>query len=119
MSVNTKKILLIANILLLLAICFLAVKMVNGRASELALERMVGVCKHIVTNVETEEMSLAEAQKYVMSETSHNDYTPEINIFESAEGLLLETDDPIIVNNLLKRGSSKTVRLNCTKIAKS
>lgn len=118
MNTKMKKALLVSNILLLLAICLVSVKMINGRASEMAVNRMVVICNHVIDQMDTGKMDLTAAKDYVTQETSHGDYSPNIEVFESGEGLLFETDDPILVNNLLSGSASKVARINCTKLTK-
>jgi hypothetical protein len=117
-NTNIKKLLLLANILLLILVCFLVVKAANGRASEIASERMAKVCGHIVTQIDSGTMSLTQAAGYAREQARAGDYVPTVNVFQGADGIVIETNDPSVMVNILKKKESKFARVNCSELAK-
>jgi hypothetical protein len=119
MRTNIKRLLLLANIILLMLICFFVIKAVNGRAAEIAAERISNICDHVVTQIDAGNMSLAQAADYATKESSNGDYAPTINVFKNADGIVLETNDSSVMVNILKKKESEFVRINCSQLAGS
>jgi hypothetical protein len=117
MSKNFKKTLLLANILLLILVCFMAVKMVNGRASQIAGERMAGICKHLVVQMNSGEMTPRNAADYASQQSKVGNYVPEVNVTTSAAGVILETNDPSMMIDLFAKKEDAVARINCTELA--
>jgi len=110
---------LLANILLLILICFFVVKAVNGRASEIAAVRMTKTCQHIVTQMNAQNMTLADAANYASQQGTVGDYSPTVKVFNGAEGVILETNDPSIMVNILEKKETEFARVNCSKLARN
>lgn len=117
MNKKTRKVLLAANIVLLVFISVLAIKMVNGRASSLAGQKMVRVCTNIVDQVKMGTMDLDQAGLYAAQETSAGNYTPKVRIIRRADELLLETNDPSFSNNVLSVKKDERYVVNCSQLA--
>jgi hypothetical protein len=117
MTSKIKRLLLLANILLLIFICFFVVKSLNGRASEIAIKRISKVCDHIVTEMDNGAMSLAQAAEYTAQASRTGEYVPTVEVFKGADGVIVETNDPSIMVNVLKKKETKFARVNCSQLA--
>jgi hypothetical protein len=116
MSKNIKRLLLLANILLLILICFFVVKSVNGRAAAIATQRITAVCNHIITQMDSGNMTLKQAAEYTAEASRTGDYVPSVEVFKGADGIVVETNDPSIMVNILKKKETKFARVNCSKL---
>lgn len=119
MSKNTKKILLLANMLLLILVCFVAVKMVNGRASEIAGERMARICQQVVTGLDAGTMTLASAASFASEESKVGNYVPDVRIVKAEADVILETNDSALTTDLLSAQEAEFVKVNCTRLVAS
>jgi hypothetical protein len=117
MTKNIKRLLLLANILLLIVICFFVVKSLNGRASAIAIDRITTVCNHIVSEMDAGAMSLKQAADYTAEASRTGDYVPSVEVFKGADGIIVETNDPSIMVNVLKKKESEFARVNCSQLA--
>tara|TARA_R110002096_G_scaffold46032_6_gene123043 strand:- start:14524 stop:14883 length:360 start_codon:yes stop_codon:yes gene_type:complete len=117
MNKKTRKVLLVANIVLLVAISILSLKMVNGRASDLAGQKMARVCTNIVDQVKTGTMNLDQAGLYAAQETSAGNYTPKVRIIRKADDLLLETNDPSFNVDVPSVKEDEFYVVNCSQLA--
>ncbi len=119
MTKNIKRLLLLANILLLILICFFVVKSLNGRASEIAAQRISKVCNHIVQQMDAGNMDLKQAAEYTAQASRSGDYVPTVEVFKGSDGIIVETNDPSIMVNILKKKETEFARVNCSKLAQS
>ena len=116
MSKNIKRLLQLANIALLILVSFMLVKSLNGRASALATQRITTVCNHIITKMDSEDMTLKQAAEYTAQATSSGDYIPTVKVFKGADGIIIETNDPSIRVNILKMKEAQFARVNCSQL---
>ena len=116
MSKNIKRLLLLANIALLILVSFMLVKSLNGRASAIAIQRISSICEHIVREIDSGTMSLKQAGEYTAEASRSGEYVPTVEVFKGAEGVIIETNDPSIRVNVLKKKETKFARVNCSQL---
>ncbi|GLQ35668.1 hypothetical protein GCM10007939_19510 [Amylibacter marinus] len=116
MNSKIKKALLAANIILLLVICFGVMKVVNGRAAEIAVEKLQKTCAHMVAGVTSGQMTLAQAQDYALGQSSQGTYVPEIEITQKGNALMMQTSDSSVVTALAQDKSQGILAVNCTQL---
>jgi hypothetical protein len=116
---KAKKLLLGANIALLVVVCVLAAKAFNGRASTIAVQKMTKVCTNIVDQVRAGTMSLDQAGAYAAKQTSAGKYTPTVRVIRQSNDFLLETNDPSFKVNVLTIKADEFYVVNCSQLATS
>ena len=104
---------------MLILICFFLVKSLNGRAAEIAAQRISKVCNHIVHQINAGNMDLKQAAEYTAQASRSGDYVPSVEVFKGADGIIVETNDPSIMVNIMKKKETEFVRVNCSKLAQS
>jgi len=115
MSKIIKRILLVANAVLLVVISYLAINMVNNRSKELIMPKVENTCAKIVAGIESGSMAIEQAQSVVQDSFKVGDYSPNIRVFSQNDQILFETDDPSLVGVTGK----EVAVFNCSTIGTS
>jgi len=97
MSKIIKRILLVANAVLLIVISYLAINIVNNRSKELIMPKVEEACAMIAKGIEDGSMTAEQAESAVQNIFKVGDYTPNIRVFTENDQILFETDDPSLV----------------------
>ena len=119
MNKNAKKVLLGANIVLLVVVCGIAMTTLKGRAAKVAVQKMTHVCTNIVGQVQAGTMDLKQAGEYATLKTSAGNYTPTVRILRDADDLLLETSDASFNVDALTVKSDDFYVVNCSQLVTS
>jgi len=117
MRLNMKKILLLANIVLLGIVCFSAVATVNKQTAEITQQRMSSICQHILPKIVAGTMTLEQAGTYAAEKGRVGDSVPIVNIAYQGADLILQSDQPIFSAGLLGGGEKTAQNVNCTQLA--
>ncbi|MEM7240723.1 MAG: hypothetical protein AAF429_00925 [Pseudomonadota bacterium] len=115
MSSTLKRLLLIANIVLLFVVCYFAVTLLNSRSAEISMPKVIDTCAMIVEDVTSGSMDHAQAKSAAEDVFRVDNYTPNIRIFEQDGSIFMQTDDPSLVGI----NNSDNVEFNCTELAQS
>ena len=107
-----KRILLVANVLLLLLVSYLAVTILTNRSKEIAMPKVIDTCGMIVIGVQNGTLTHDQAAEAAMNIFAVGDYRPNIRVFEQNDNLFMETDDP----SLTGVSGSDTVEFNCSEL---
>ena len=115
MRLTLKRLLLIANIVLLLIVCYFAVTLLNTRSAEIAMPKVMDTCSMIVKNISAGTMDHAQAKAAAEEIFKVENYVPNIRIFEQDGSIFMQTDDPSLVGI----NNTENVEFNCTEMAQS
>ena len=112
MSSSVKRLLLVANGVLVIVVSYLALTIFGDRAEQIAMERVDVTCSMIVTGITDGTMNHTQAKALAESNFTVGDYQPNIRIFEEDGDIFMQTDDPSLVGV----SGSDVAEFNCSKI---
>jgi len=115
MAPSIKRILLFANIILILVVSYFSVKILNQRSAEIAMVKVNDTCSMIVQNISDGSMDHEQAKAAAEQAFKVDNYTPNIRIFEQDDSIFMQTDDPSLVGIQ----NTENVEFNCTELAQS
>ena len=115
MSRVVKRILLLANIVLLVVISYLAINLLNNRSKELIMPKVVDTCAMIKKGIENGSLTHEQAKTAAQNIFKVGDYTPNIRVFEENGDVYMQSDDPSLVGV----SGNDTAEFNCSELGNS
>ncbi len=112
MSSSVKRLLLIANGVLVLVVSYFAITIFGDRAEEIAMERVDVTCSMIVEGITAGTLDHNQAKVMAESNFTVGEYTPNIRIFEENGDIFMQTDDPSLVGV----SGDEVAEFNCSKL---
>jgi|GEM_PF-2366412 len=116
MRKNLKKILLLANIILLGIICYGAIMGVNKRASQITAQRLASICEHIVPQIQSGAMSLEQASAYAAEKGRVGESTPTAKVTRVGTDVILQSSQLVNSAGILNGDKSGDEQLNCSQM---